>query len=140
MESGAHGGPELPQSQWTLPWVSAASVATAIANKCCPIGATHINSITLMKWLRSPSVMAKELALAFKAQHHLDVKDWRHQELILSSLHGKLPGAGRMATLSCKALSSSFSKILSSKELCHSEERQLVHELKPHFAKTSEET
>ena len=123
-----------------LPWVSAASVATVIANECCPIGATHINSITLMKWLRSPSVMAKELALAFKAQHHLDVKDWRHQELILSSLHGKLPGAGRMATLSCKALSSSFSKILSSKELCHSEERQLVHELKPHFAKTSEET
>lgn len=99
-----------------------------------------MNGTTLIKWLRGKTVMAKQLALAFKAQYRLDVADWTHQDYIINSLHGKAPGDGRMATLTCKALSAVFTKLLSIQALTVVEEKQLLQELKPHFGNSTEES
>jgi hypothetical protein len=70
----------------------------------------------------------------------LDVTDWRHEEPIINYLHGKTAGDGQMATLNCKALSQQLAPLLHLKLLSVAEERQLLDELQPHFANSSEHT
>ena len=139
--SGAQADSELAISQWTTAmggfWPMNCVHDWAV---CRFAGSIHVNGITLIKWLGCNSAMAKEAALSIKSQLRLDVTDWRHEEPIINYLHGKTAGDGRMATLNCKALSNQLAQLLDLKSLSVAEERQLLHELQPHFANSSEHT
>ena len=103
-------------------------------------GKIHINDQTVMKWLKSDGVIAKQVALSLKASHAFDVSSWKHQELVLNYFHGNTVSKPRMPTFTCKKLLEALPGLLGGSCLCPSEEMQVLEELRPCFGNSNQET